>query len=263
MEIIASIFTIIISTLSIGGIFVNNSLTKILEKNSEEIGQVDIRIKNVPTHQLIEGKSDGIQVNLQQWQIKEDIRVELLQIETDAIALNIPKLQELRKEKARGKDWLKTLKEPLNMGWRVVITEEDLNNILLSEQVQSMINKFSTDNSQVDVIELSFDLQPENRLVVDSKVKLAFRGEEELNIRLEVDLELIKGHEFKISQLKGTLNGRQLSSQLLQGFADNINNRLSLRLLEELGITLRLLQFEIDEDNIAIAGFVHVQPQSP
>ena len=71
---------------------------------------------------------------------------------------------------------------------------------------------------------------------------------------------MIKGHSIRISDVEGTLNERKLSSTLLQGFVDNINNQLSLRNLEKSGITVRLLQFNINEDNLEIAGFVNLQP---
>ena len=256
MEIIISLFTIIISTLSLGGIFVNNSLSKIIVKESAEIGEIDVRVNSVPTHQLLKGEADGIQLNIQEWKIRENIRIELLQVETNAIKLKPSKLRNL--SQIRQEDWQEILNAPLNIGWRLILNEKDLNNIFISQEVQSVIKKVSQDNSQIEIINLTIDTQPENRLVLESKVKLGFRGEEELNVRLEFSLDLIKGHKFKIKEIEGTLNNRQLSSKLLQGFADNINTNLSLQLLEKSGITLRLLQFDINEDNVTMAGFVHI-----
>jgi hypothetical protein len=202
-----------------------------------------------------------MKLNLQDWKSRENIRIELLQLETDAVKLNLPKLRNL--SRIENEDWQEILETPLNMGWRMILTEKDLNNILISEEVQSTIKKVSEDNSKIEIINVSFDIKPQNRLVLESKVKLAFRGEEELDVRLEFGLDLIKGHKFKIKEIEGTLNNRQLSSKLLQGFADNINTKLSLRLLEKSGITLRLLQFDTNEDNVAVAGFIHIQPKSP
>ena len=262
MEIITSLFAILLSTLSFGGIFINNYLSKKISQESADIGEIDIRINSVPTHQLLKGETDGIKLNLQQWKIRENIRIELLQLETDAIKLNLPKLRNLSKIKSE--DWQEILDSPLNMGWRIILTEKDFNNIFLSQEVQSIIKKVSEDNPEIEIINLSLDFQPQNHIVVESKVKLPFRGKEELNVRLEFSLDLIKGHKFKIKDIKGTLNNRQLSSKLLQGFADNINTNSSLQLLlEKSGITLRLLQFDINEDNVALAGFIHLQSQSP
>ena len=258
---IVTLSTILISILSVGGIVINTVLTKVIEENSVSIEQKDVRVNAVPTHQLLKGKTDSIKINLQGWEIQENIRVELLQLETDSIKLNLPKLRSLSETK--GKNWQEVLETPLNIGWRVILTEEDLNNLFFSQEVQSLLQKISEDNSQVEIINLNFNLQPNNRLILESKVKLAFKGEEEVNVRLEFSLDLSKGHQFHIKDIKGTLNERKLSSKLLKGFADNISTKLSLQSLEKLGITLRLLQFDIDEDNMALAGFIHIKPQSP
>lgn len=261
MEIIVSLSTILLSILSMGGIFINNALTKVITEKSAQVEQADVRLTSVPTHQLLQGKTDSLKLNLQGWEVKENIRVELLQLETDPVQLNLAELQKLSKSK--GVNWQEVLESPLNMGWRMTLSEKDLNNFFLSPEVQSLVKKFSADNSQIEIINLNCNLQPNNRLIIESKVKLAFRGEEELNLRLELALDLDKGHQFQIKEIQGTLNNRKLSSKLLQGFADNLNNKLSLRALEKLGITLRLLQFDINEDKVALAGFIHVRPQSP
>ncbi len=261
MEIITGLLTILISVLSVGGIVIDKVITKVIEKESENIEQVDVRVNAVPTHKLLKGKSDGIKLNLQGWEIRENIRLELLQLETDKFQLNLPKLRNLSKTK--GKNWQEVFDTPFNMGWRVILTEEDLNNIFLSQQVQSTIQKISEDNSRIEIINLNFDFQSQNRLVLEGKLKLAFRGEEELDVRLQFDLDLTKGHKFKIKEIQGTLNNRKLSSKLLQGFANNINDNLDLQLLEKSGVTLRLLQFDINEDDITVAGFIHVKPKSP
>ncbi len=265
MEIVVSLLTIIISGLSVGGIIINNSLTKIITRQSIEIEEVDVRVENVPTHQLLKGEIDSIKLNLKEWEIRENIQVELLQLETDKVKVDLPILRSLSSTSGEEKrpNLQQILQTPLNMGWRVVVTEENLNDLFLSNQVKSVVEQISQKNERIDIVALDFDLLPNNRLAVDSKVKLAFRGEEELNIRLEFGLEVIKGYQLKIKDIEGTLNDRKLSSTLLKGFSENINSNLTLQGLEKSGITLRLLQFEINEDKIAVAGFAHIQPQSP
>ena len=259
---IVTLSTILISILSIGGIFINNTLTKVIEEQSTSIEQADVRVSAVPTHKLLKGKTDGIKLNLQGWEVTDNVRLELLQLQTDKVQFNLPKLRNLSQQNKK-RNWQEVLESPLNMGWRIILSEEDLNNLFLSSQVQSIIQEISEDNSQVQIINLSCNLQPNNRLVLESKMKLAFRGEEEVNVRLEFGLDLTKGHQFQIKDIEGTLNDRKLSSKLLQGFADNINTKLSLRALEKLGITLRLLQFDINEDKVALAGFIHISHQNP
>lgn len=259
MEIFVIFTTIIISLFSPVGFILNNSLTNIVRHTSEEVGDVKLRINSIPTHQLIKGEADSIQISLKQWQPQPNIRVELLELETDSVRLNLPEIRQIRAD-----NWQKSLKAPLNMGYRVILTENDLNKLLKSPQAESIIAKFggNSQDSSFQIIDLALNLLPNNRIAIDTELKLPTRGEELLNVNLELSLELIKGHTLKISDIQGTLNNRRLSSKLLQGFADNINTQLNLRNLEKSGITMRLLQLNIHEDNLEIAGFLHLQPKS-
>ncbi|PHV63110.1 DUF2993 domain-containing protein [Cyanobacterium aponinum] len=260
MEIFTTILTIIVSSLSFGGLFVNNSLTKVIEKNSEEVKQIDVRVNSVPTHQLLKGKADSIQISLKEWQPRENISLELVEIETDEINLNLSQLRNLKKIEQN--EWKKILNSPLNLAGRMILNQDDLNNILTSSQAKSIMAKLA-EESDVQIMDLKLDLQTNNRIHIDTKAKLPIRKEELLNINLEFTLDLIKGHKLRITDVKGTLNNRQLSSKLLQGFADNINTQLTLQKLEKYGVIARLLKFKIEDNKLEIAGFVHLDNQSP
>lgn len=68
-----------------------------MKKNSEEVRQIDVRVNSVPTHQLLKGKADSIQISLKEWQPRENISLELVEIETDEINLNLSYLRNLKK----------------------------------------------------------------------------------------------------------------------------------------------------------------------
>ena len=51
--------------------------------------------------------------------------------------------------------------------------------------------------------------------------------------------------------------------KLLQGFAEGLSeDLLDLRQLQKQGITLRILQFEINENSMEIASFLRIEPES-
>ena len=257
MEIFVIFTTIIMSLFSVSGFVLNNSLTSIIRNKSESVEEVNVRVNSIPTHQLLKGETDSIQLSLKQWQVTPYLKLDLLELEGDRLKLN---LREIKGVTAN--NWQKALKSPVNIGWRMVMTENDLNKIIMSPPAQSIISKSTGNSSQSDfeLLDLAFNLQPNNRIFLDSKIKLPIRGEEILNVHLELSMELKKGHTLIIKDLQGTLNNRQLSSKLLQGFADNINTQLSLRNLEKSGITMRILQLNTDKDKLEIAGFVHLKP---
>ncbi|WP_308255545.1 DUF2993 domain-containing protein [Geminocystis sp. GBBB08] len=246
------------SLLSPFGLILNNSLINVISNTSENVENVKIRVNSIPTHQLLKGEVDSLQISLKQWQPQPNIRIELLELETDSVKLNLPEIRHIKLD-----NWQKSLKSPLNMGYRLILTENDLNNLIKSPQAESIIAKVggNSQESQFQIISLTFNLLPNNRIAIDTKLKFPTRTEELLNVNLEFSLQLIKGHTLKINDIQGTLNNRRLSSKLLQGFADNINTQLNLRNLEKSGITMRLLQLNINENNLEITGFLHLQPQ--
>jgi hypothetical protein len=54
-----------------------------------------------------------------------------------------------------------------------------------------------------------------------------------------------------------------MSSRLLNGFAEGISDRLNLTSLEANGILARILQLEINEDELKLVGFAKVETKAP
>ena len=72
-------------------------------------------------------------------------------------------------------------------------------------------------------------------------------------------MKLIAGRNLELIEPEATINGKKLSPRLLKGFARGINKRLDLRTLEEMGITVRILKLNIDEDELNLATFVRYE----
>ena len=250
MELITAIVTILISSISWGGIFINNTLINLIEEESHKVEKTHLRVNAVPTHELIKGKADGVQLSLQGWEIIPNLRVELLQLETDEIDLDL--------NDRSGFDF-SILEQDFNMGWRLVLTQEDLNNLIFSEETQSFIKDIAGDRQELEIIDLNLDLLPDNTFKISSKFILGARSPEQINASIQFSLDVENGHKLVIRDVSGTLNDRKLSSRLLQGFVENISEQLSLKILEESGITLRVLKFEVNDNNIEVAGFVNIK----
>lgn len=86
------------------------------------------------------------------------------------------------------------------------------------------------------------------------------RSSEPVEIKLEVGLNLIEGRSLQLIEPQGTVNGKKLSTRLLQGFAQGFNEQLDLRRFEKRGITARLLQFNVTQEELNLAAFVRVVP---
>lgn len=266
MEIFVTTLTVLLSLFSGGGLFVNNYLANFIRQQFQGVEQVNVRVDSIPTHKLLRGEADSLQVSIKQWQPIPDVTegktpftIALFELETEEINLDVAQIRKIKN--INFDNWQSILNKPLNLGWRIIITEDSLNALINSSQVQSILKNLGENSpSSWEISAVSVDLTEKGGVVIDSQVKLAFRGEELLNIRLEFTPELLKGHKLKINALQGSLNNRQLSSQLLQGFADNISDQLTLRFLEQYAITARLLKFDIDSQQLEIAGFIHLNP---
>ena len=89
METLIIVNTIIVSILSIGGIFLNNSLTNLIKNQSYDTEKLEIRVNSVPSHKLLKGSAQQVQLAARGWELKENIRLELFELETDEIKVNL------------------------------------------------------------------------------------------------------------------------------------------------------------------------------
>lgn len=256
MEFLTILMTIITSFLSSGGLILDKVLANLVQARIETAEELEVRVDNVPSYQILQGKAQKIRIASRGLEPIEKVRIAVLELETDPIELDLEQLQQGDRQNFR-----QALIKPLQGGIRLVLNQEDLNQALKSKQMQSYLQKLISNSDKVtyQLINPSLELKVDNRVAVAVQVKLLNQEQEEtLDITLEFGLKAEQGHQIKILAPMGTLNGRKLSRKLLQGFADNISRQLNLRTLEKDGIILRLLKFDINENKVNIVAFVRI-----
>jgi hypothetical protein len=256
MEFLTIFITIIISFLSSGGLILDRVLANLIRSRTESVEELEVRVDNVPSYQILQGKAKRIRIASRGLEPIEQVRIAVLELETDPIELDLEQLQG-----GDGQNFRQALRKPLQGGIRLVLSQQDLNKALQSEQIQSYLPKLisNSETESYQLINPRLELKGDNRVAIALQVKLLKRDREEtLDITLELGLEVEQGHQIKIVDPMGTLNGRKLSRKLLQGFADNINSQLDFRTLEKDGITLRLLKLDINDNEINMAAFVRI-----
>jgi hypothetical protein len=259
MEFLTILLTIIVSLGASGGLILDQILANLIETRTENVEELQVRVENTPSYEIIQGKAEKIRIASRGLEPIKDFRIEVLELETDPLSLNLDTI------KTGNKKFREALKKPLQGGIRLVLTEEDLNQAINSKNIQAKIQKLISDSDQPDfeIINCRLNLLANNRLAIETEVKLLRLDREDiLNITLNVGLKLVQGHKIEIIEPQGTLNGRKLSSKLLQGFADNINQRLDFHSLEDSGILIRLLQLEITDQTINVAAFLRIAANS-
>ena len=269
MELITIVLSGLLSALSNGGWVSEAIVENVLASNVESVETLEIRVDNRPNYQLVNGKLDKLRIATRGILLQQDLRIDLLEVETDPISLDIKDLGNSSLE-----DLQASLGQPLQAAARIIITEVDLTTALQSEilrqQLQETLNNLVAQRAgnttrSYEVSELQIDLLPENRIELELQLSRSGTNQErdrELAISLELGLEVIAGTKIQLVNPQGTVNGRQMSERLLNGFAEGISDRLNLTNLESLGILARLLQLEVTEDKIELVAFTRIETPS-
>ncbi len=269
MELITIIFSGVLSALSNGGWVLDAIAENSLSSNVESIETLEVRVDNRPNYQLIKGKLDKLRIATRGIQLQQDLRIDVLELETDPISIDLQAFADSDLE-----DLQNSLQQPLQTAARIVITEADLTTALASEtllqQLQATLNNIvakragnSTRTYEISAPQI--DLLPDNRIKLDLELRRLSKNQQrpqELAITLELGIEVIAGTQIQLVNPQGTVNGRPMSTRLLSGFAQGVSDRLKLSNLESLGILARLLQLEVTEDKIELVAFTRIETNS-
>jgi hypothetical protein len=238
--------------------------TSRIQDRLENAEQLEIRVDNSPVHQALNGKLQKVRLASRGVQLTPELRIDTLELETDPINLN---LAEIKGKKIKSID--QVLQQPLNAAVRLVLTETDLNNAFKSERIQSRLTESANralgqrfPNRRYDFGASKLEFLPNNRLRLELDVKQYDRDDDEnyqeVAVILESGIEAISGTRFRFVDPTGSINGRNLSRSLLNRFAEGFSDRLDLETLEKQGIYLRVLQWNIEDDRLALAAFVRL-----
>ena len=267
MEILTIVLSSLLSLASSGGVILDLVVGNNLRSQITGVEEQAIRIDNTPSYQIVGGKLQKIRVATRGVKLKQNLRIEALEFETDRIDLDRSQLDLDNIDGLR-----KSLKQPLQGAAKIILTEVDLNRALQSSatqaQIQQMLNrliakKAGSTNIAYQLIDPRLELLPDNRLGVQFKLRRAQStlndSSSDLAISLELEIGVANGKALKLIDPIGTVNQRPMSSRLLNGFASGISDRFDLSELEADGILARLLQLKIDEDKIELAGFARME----
>ena len=266
MELIAIVLSGLFSLFSNGGWIIDLIAGKTLSDQVVSIEKQAIRIDNTPNFQLAQGKIDKVRIAYRGIKLNSYLKVDTLELETDAIALNVKNLNTENLQSLRS-----SLIQPLQGVGKIILTQADLNQALqspaLQQQLQQALNnliarKAGSRTIAYEVSALELKLYPNNRVKIQSQLRRLAKSQEnnsKLAISLEFGIKVLGGKQIQLVEPVGTVNGRPMSSRLLQGFAEGISDRLDLSKIESQGILTRLLQLEITADKIELIAFARME----
>ena len=251
MEILTIVLSALLGVLAPIGFIADSIVANNLRQRIEGAEVLAVRIDNEPSYQLIQGKVNKVRIATRNLELIPDLIINTLEIETDAIDLDINTLQQGENSFNR------SLRKPLQGGVRLVITEADLNRALKSPRINAILQQgvnqaFNATNYKL--LNPQINLLDNNRIAASATID---RGEEStpLDIMFELGINVMEGRKLELVDIEASIRGRRLPRRFLASFARGINERLDLRRLDERGITAVLLQLETKEEKLNIAGF--------
>ncbi len=274
MELIAIILSGILGLFSNGGWLVEAIAKSQIPSSTSGDGLIAVekqavRIDNTPNYQIAQGKIDRVRIAGRGIKLNSYLRIDTLEVETDAIALDPNNLNTKSVAHLRS-----SLLKPLQGVGRIIITEADLSTALQSpeivEQIQKILNnlvarKAGNTTIAYEISELQIDLKSDNRIKIGLEMgrsPIVSEKATKLAISLEFGIESLAGKKIRLVQPVGKVNGRPMSSRLLRGFAQGISDRLDLTKIQSQGILARLLQLEITADQIELIAFARMETKS-
>ncbi len=284
MEILTIVLASLLSVGSGGGIVVDRLVEGAIGGQIISVEEQAVRIDNRPNYRGVQGKIDRVRIANRGIVIEPGVRIATLDLETDPLAVKLDRLRTSSIEGLR-----ESLNAPASGVAKLVFTEADLNQALESEQIRAQLQRTlnrlvsrrtGSSNASYQISDIALEMRPKNRLQISFKLDRARpqpnlnsnlspgtseteNPSRELAISLELSLEVVQGQAIRLINPLGTVNDRPMSSRLLNGFAEGISDRLDLNSLEADGILARILQLEINEDNLELTGFFRLETKLP
>ncbi len=279
MEILTIVLSGLLSLTSIGGTVLDSVAAHRISSQIISVQKQAIRIDNTPSYQIAQGKLAKVRIAARDIKIKPNLKIAVLELETDPLDVDLAKLNFHNINELR-----ESLKQPLQGAGKLILTEANLNQALESPEILAQLSKnlnrlisrrAGSTNIAYQLRDVRVTLHPANRLGVNFKLKRPINNFEvdkaetaksslsspskQIAIALELKIRVFQGKTIRITEPQGTVNGRPMSSRLLNGFAEGISDRLNLDSLRADGILARVLQLEIDEDKLKLVGFLKLE----
>ena len=268
MELLVSIMSGILAIATSVNAVGDEVLKNKLESQIESVDTIAVRIDNAPNYDLSKGKIKRVRVATRDLKISRAIAFQTLEVDVDGIDIRLREW--LQQDILTEIDGVPTLRlrqlfeQPVNIASRAVLTQEQLDNMLQSpvinrtvrRRLQQTLNLIAEENYTREDFEISsfaLDLIGENRLAIKMKLS-GFDGEygrkdEELNVDFEFALDIVDGVSFRLTEQEVFIDGEKVEPE--QGVL--VVAPVTLKALEEVGIRVRVIEWESNEDELELA----------
>jgi hypothetical protein len=254
MELITILLSGLLGILAPIGFISDRVAANNIRDRIESAETLAVRIDNAPSYQLLQGKVERVRVAGRGLVLRPDLRVAALELETDPIAF----------DRSQGFK----LEEPLQAGVRLEITEADANQFLQSSRVTERLKNIELNlpgnaNQQPEAYSIKtvqVDFLAGDRL----KFLVTLQGKQsgtESQITAESGLGISAGRQLQLIEPKVRLGDADVPAEIITLLTTGLIQQLDLGRLDESGLTARVLNFEIADEQLDLATFVRVEPR--
>ncbi|WP_026101119.1 DUF2993 domain-containing protein [Synechococcus sp. PCC 7336] len=251
MEIFAGVLALLAGLLGTGGFLVDRIARDAIADELDDFEVLEVRVQSSPNLKLVGGRIDRLLLAGRGLVLEPFPRLELLELETDPVRLDLGGDIELR--------------SPLRAAMRVAIAEEDINGALQSPAVLERFQDIEADLPFSDNGPEVFDLEsPAVDFLGNNRVQLQVRLVPEANpaevlaIVFTTEIALEEGQRLRLDDPEVILNDVPFPEEIVDAFTDGINRALDVSELEARGVFLRLLQLDIAADRLEVVGFLQI-----
>jgi LmeA-like phospholipid-binding len=256
MEPLTLILSSLISLISPVNLVADQMAEKAIRGRLQGAEVLAVRVDNAPIHQPIAGKADKIRIAGRGLFPIQDLRIDVLELETDPI--NVNRRQLLQR---RGK---LVLDEPLGVGVRVGLRKEDIVNALNSPQVVQQLQKLLGGRRRGDASQALKILNPQIEFLDNQRIRIAAdvqQGDaaQVLKIQAETGIAIAERQRIQFVDPMARLNGTEIPGQFVKGALEGFANQYDLAKLEQRsGIKSQILNFTLNSTQLELVTFIQL-----
>ena len=220
-----------------------------IESQLDEVENLDVDIRTNPID-LIQGKLESVTISGEGMVMKEDLRMESLEVNTGAIAINPGSV-------IFGKI---DLVQPTDAEAKITLTEGDINRAFssdfLTDKLQNLEMQADGKPVAVDIIKAEMHLPGENKLTLDADILLKDTNETKHFSATAIPQVQENGQRIGLN-IQSTEG--DLSPELTNALCGKLMELLDLRNFDLKGMSLQLKQLEVQQGQLTLLSTTTIE----
>jgi hypothetical protein len=257
MEVLVLIAASLMSLVSPAGFGVDQVADRAIRAQFKSVEHLAVRVDMVSAQQVLQGKADRIRIAGRGLFPVQDLRLDVLEIETDLINVNRRGVMQ-----RRGK---LQLESPLQAGIRLVIKEIDIVQAVKSPIVLQRLQKIAAGLGRGSLSKASAVINPQVEFLDSRRIRVQADLQDadslsKTTFQIETGVEVGgEGKRLVLVDPKVAINGQFLPDALVQSIANGLTERYDLSQILPAKMVAKILKFQLDSTQLELALLIQVQ----